>query len=90
VTSTVTLPIRVKPGSRRTRVGGRYGPSTLVVAVTAPAIGGRATEAALIALAEALAVRRRDVSLVSGATARTKIVEIPATAAERVVALLEP
>ena len=42
--------VRVRPGASRTAVGGRYdgplGPA-LVVAVTAPAVDGRATEAAL-------------------------------------------
>lgn len=49
----------------------------LVVRVAAPAVDGRATEAALSALASALGVRRRDVALVTGATSRTKIVEVP-------------
>ncbi len=48
----------------------------LVVAVTAPAVDGRATVAALAAVADALGVRPRHVRLVSGATSRTKVVEI--------------
>lgn len=71
--------IRVKPGASRTRVGGRYG-DRLVVAVTARAVEGAATEAALAALAEALGVRRRDVVLVVGATSRDKVVEVPDSA----------
>jgi hypothetical protein len=56
-------------------VGGRYG-DALVVAVTARAVDGKATEATLRAVAEALGVRRRAVRLVAGATSRTKVVEI--------------
>jgi hypothetical protein len=67
--------IRVKPGSSRTRVGGTYG-DAIVVAVPAKAVGGKATEAALVALANALEVSRRDVRLVSGATSRSKVVEV--------------
>jgi uncharacterized protein YggU (UPF0235/DUF167 family) len=67
--------IRVKPGASRTRVGGDHD-GALVVAVTARAVDGRATEAALAALAEAVGLRRRDVMLVTGATSRTKVVEI--------------
>lgn len=67
--------IRVKPGSARTAVGGRRG-DALVVSVTARAVDGKATEAALRAIAEAFDVRRRDVSLVVGATSRDKVVEI--------------
>jgi uncharacterized protein len=67
--------VRVRPGASRTRVGGEHG-DALVVAVQAPAVDGRATEAALRALADALGTRRRQVRLVSGATRRDKVVEI--------------
>jgi uncharacterized protein len=71
----VRIAIRVKPGSARTAVGGRRG-DALVVSVTARAVDGKATEAALRAIAEAFDVRRRDVSLVVGAASRDKVVEI--------------
>lgn len=67
--------VRVRPGASRTRVGGRYG-DRLVVAVSARAVDGAATEAALTAVADALGVRRRHVALVTGATSRDKVVEI--------------
>ncbi len=38
--------------------------------------GGRATEAALVAVAGAFGVRRAEVRLVTGRTSRTKIVEV--------------
>jgi hypothetical protein len=78
--------VRVRPGASRTRVGGRHG-EALVVAVTARAVDGKATEAALQAVAEALGVRRRDVRLVTGATSRTKVVEISQAGAAAVAAL---
>jgi uncharacterized protein len=78
--------VRVRPGASRTRVGGRHG-EALVVAVTARAVDGKATEAALRAVAEALGVRRRDVRLVTGATSRTKVVEISQAGAVAVAAL---
>ena len=58
-------------------MGGRYG-DALVVSVTERAVDGRATEAALSALADALAVPRRCLRLVTGATSRTKVVEVDA------------
>jgi uncharacterized protein YggU (UPF0235/DUF167 family) len=58
-------------------VGGRYGEDVLVVAVTEPAVDGRATSAALKAVARALGVPVRSVSLVSGATSRTKLLDVP-------------
>ena len=89
----VTIAVRVKPGASRTAVGGRYdGPSgpALVVAVQAPAVDGRATEAARRALAEALGVRPARVTLRSGATSRDKVftVDRPRSGlAERIAAL---
>jgi uncharacterized protein len=71
----VKVAVRVKPGSARTAVGGRYG-DALLVTVTARAVDGKATEAALRALAEAFDVRRRQVSLVTGAASRDKVVNI--------------
>ena len=67
--------IRVKPGASRTRVGGRHA-DRLVVAVTARAVDGAATAAALDAVADALVVRPRYVRLVSGATSRDKLLEV--------------
>jgi len=77
----VRLAIHVKPAAARTRVQGRHG-GALVVSVTARAVDGKATEAALRAVAEAFGVGRRDVSLVTGATSRDKVVEIDGEAAD--------
>ena len=75
--------IRVKPGSSRTAVGGRYaGTGAVIVAVTARAVDGKATEAALRAIADAFGVRRAAVTLVTGATSRDKVVRIDGDAAD--------
>ncbi|WP_199424662.1 DUF167 domain-containing protein [Actinotalea solisilvae] len=71
--------VRVRPGASRTRVGGEHA-GRLVVAVAARAVDGAATEAALAAVAGAFGVRRRAVTLVSGATARDKVVAVDAPA----------
>jgi uncharacterized protein YggU (UPF0235/DUF167 family) len=71
-----TIAVRVKPGASRTRVGGRHdgphGPA-LVVAVGAPAVDGRATAAALRAVAVALGLRPSALSVRSGAASRDKL-----------------
>ena len=71
----VRITIRVRPGSARPGVGGEHA-GALVVRVSARAVDGKATEAALAAVADAFGVRRSAVSLVSGASSRTKVVDI--------------
>jgi uncharacterized protein YggU (UPF0235/DUF167 family) len=79
--------LRVRPGSSRTVVGGSYD-GAVVVRVAARAVDGQATAAALAAVAKALGVPRRDVVLISGATSRTKLVDVPDTCRDAVTALL--
>ena len=71
-----SVAVRVRPGAGRDRVGGRYdgphGPA-LIVAVAAPAVDGKATEAVRRALADSLGVRPADVALRIGATSRDKV-----------------
>lgn len=74
-TGVVRVTVRVRPGSARPGVGGEHD-GALVVRVSAKAVDGRATEAALSAIAAAFGVRRRAVTLVTGAASRTKIVEV--------------
>jgi uncharacterized protein YggU (UPF0235/DUF167 family) len=89
----VRVAIRVRPGASRASVGGRYaGPrgDALVVAVTERAVDGRATEAALRAVAAAVGVRRGAVRLVGGAASRDKLLAIdpaPEDLAARLAAL---
>jgi uncharacterized protein YggU (UPF0235/DUF167 family) len=83
----VRVAIRVRPGAGRTAVGGSHD-GALVVRVSAPAVDGRATEAALAAVASAIGLRRREVALVSGPTSRTKVIEVPDGCAAALTGLL--
>ncbi len=69
--------IYVRPNSSKGGVGGDFD-GALVVRVVEPADAGRATEAALSAVASALNVPRRSVSLVRGARSRRKLLEVEA------------
>jgi uncharacterized protein YggU (UPF0235/DUF167 family) len=71
----VRITVRLRPGSARPGVGGEHG-GALVVRVSARAADGRATAAALAALAAAFGVRPQEVTLVTGAASRTKIVDV--------------
>ena len=82
------LAIRVHPGAKHPRVGGCHD-GALVVRVRERAVDGRATEAALTAVAEALAVPRRTVRLVAGSTSRTKTLDVPGADPAAVTRLLD-
>lgn len=69
------LRLRVSPGSGRTEIVGRHGDGWKV-RVTAPPEHGRANDAVLRLLADALAMPLDAVTLVSGHGARDKIVEL--------------
>jgi uncharacterized protein YggU (UPF0235/DUF167 family) len=82
------MTIRVRPGAGCTAVGGSHD-GALVVRVGARAVDGRATEAALAAVADAFGVRRAAVTLVTGATARTKVVDVDGGTDDALRTLLE-
>jgi uncharacterized protein len=86
--------VRVRPGARRTSVGGRWdGPrgAALLVTVSAQAEDGKANAAVLHALALAFGVRPRGLAIVAGERGRDKVVELdepPADAQDRLRRLL--
>jgi uncharacterized protein (TIGR00251 family) len=67
--------LRVAPGAGRSGVVGRHG-DAWKVRVAAPAEGGRANDAVVRLLADTFAVPRTSVTLVSGRSARDKIVQV--------------
>ena len=69
------LRLRVSPGARSAEVLGRHG-EAWKVRVAAPAEAGRANEAVVRLLADALSLPRDAVTLVSGHGARDKIVQL--------------
>jgi uncharacterized protein YggU (UPF0235/DUF167 family) len=71
----VRITVRVMPGSTRPGVGGERD-GALLVRVSERAVEGRATAAALDAVAAAFGVPRGSAALVSGATSRTKVIDV--------------
>lgn len=72
----VRLAVRVRPGAAREGLQGRLGDGTLRLAVTAPPEGGRANQAVETLLAGVLGLPRARVTVVRGAAARAKVVEV--------------
>jgi uncharacterized protein len=85
----VTVAVRVRPRASRTAVGGAHAGAhglAIVVTVKEPAVDGRATQAALDAVAKALGLSRGQVRLRTGERGRDKlftIIDPPADVAER-------
>lgn len=65
------LSVRAQPGARRNAIVGEQA-GALKVAVTAPPDKGRANDALVEVLADALSVKRSQIELVSGQTNRQK------------------
>jgi uncharacterized protein len=75
VTASTRLRLRVSPGSGRAAIVGRHGDGWKV-RVTEPPEHGRANDAVLRLLADALSVPRDTLTLVSGHGGRDKIIEL--------------
>jgi uncharacterized protein (TIGR00251 family) len=65
------LSVRAQPGARRNAVVGPHG-AALKVAVTAPPDKGKANDAILSVLADALALRKADLEVIAGHASRDK------------------
>jgi uncharacterized protein len=69
------ITVTVSPGAKRTELVGRHGDGWKA-RVAAPPEGGRANAALAVLLADALGVRRNQVTVVAGRASRRKVVEI--------------
>lgn len=78
------LRVRVQPGASRSQVLG-YDGQLLRVRVSAPPEDGRANEAVVALLAEALGVPRSRVRILRGHTSRDKLVSMESLSLEEVV-----
>lgn len=72
------ITVLVKPGSKH-KEGVEEKDGVYVVYVKAPAVDGKANEAAVAVLAEHFATTKTNVRLIHGATSRKKIFDIPVT-----------
>lgn len=81
------LPVRAQPGARKAGVLGEQA-GALKVAVTAPPEDGRANQALTELLRDWLGVKRSQVELIGGATARDKRFLIRGLKADEVAALV--
>ncbi len=83
----VILPVKIVPGSSRTRYMGLW-QGRAKIAVAAPPEKGRANQAVIEFLADLLGVRRRDVSIVAGSTNPQKKIRIDRISADQLLSAL--
>lgn len=79
---TFAFDVHVHPGSRRAHVGGAHD-GHLIVRVHARAVEGAANAEVIDVVADALGLRRSEVSLVRAGRSRQKLVAVPDTAEVR-------
>jgi uncharacterized protein (TIGR00251 family) len=82
-----TLSVRVHPGARKNGITGTHA-GAVKIALTTPPTDGRANEALIALLAELLRLPRARITLLTGATSRTKLLSITGKSAAEVTAAL--
>ena len=82
-----TLPVRVHPGARRNAIDGVHD-GALKVSLTTPPTDGRANQALIAFLAGELRIPRARVTLLTGATSRSKSLRIAGLSAAQLRAAL--
>ena len=83
----VSFAVKVQPRAGRNRIAGVLGDS-LKLAVTAPALEGRANQAVIEFLAALFQIPRSSVTIASGETSRNKVVRVSGVSAEFIRARL--
>jgi hypothetical protein len=82
-----TLPVRVHPGARQNAITGIHD-GALKVSLTTPPTDGRANQALIAFLAGELHIPRAHISLLTGATSRSKTLRIAGLSADQLRAAL--
>jgi uncharacterized protein (TIGR00251 family) len=84
-----TLNVRIHPGARKNAITGTHD-NALKISLTAAPVDGRANEALIDFLAEALRIPKSRIALLTGQTSRTKTLRITGKSAAEVQAVLDP
>ncbi len=83
----ITFTVRAQPRATSSAVVGEM-EGALKVKLTAPPVDGAANEELIRFLAKLFAVPRRNISILSGTTAKTKIIQIAGLTSEQFTAIV--
>ena len=81
------MTVRVQPRASKSEIAGVHG-EALKVRLTAPPVDGAANEALIRLLADTFGVPTRAITIVAGATSRTKVVQMEGVTEESVRRLM--
>lgn len=84
----LTLTLHIQPGAKKTEFAGLHG-DALKIRLAAPPVDGKANEALVRFVAEALGLPKSAVHLKSGQTSRRKVLEVSGATAEAVARLVQ-
>ena len=85
----IMLTLHIQPGARKTEFAGLHG-DALKIRLAAPPVDGKANEALVRFVAEALSLPKSAVNLKSGQTSRRKVLEVSGTTAEAIARFAQP
>ena len=84
-----TLNVRIHPGARKNAITGTHD-NALKISLTTPPVEGRANEALVSFLADALQIPKSRIALLTGQSNRNKTLRITGKSAAEVQAALDP
>ena len=85
----ITLTLHIQPGAKKSEFAGLHG-DALKIRLAAPPIDGKANEALLRFIADALSLPKSAVSLKSGQTSRRKVLEIQGATQDAIARFAAP
>jgi len=75
----IMLSVRVTPNAKRSAIDGLWNGMSVRIFLNAPAVDGKANEALVDFLSDVWHIKRKNITIVSGHTARNKILLITET-----------
>jgi uncharacterized protein len=84
-----TLSVRVHPGAKKNSITGLHA-GAVKISLTTPPVDGRANEALIAFIAELVRIPRARISIVAGASSRTKLLRLTGKSATEVHTALFP